>query len=73
MVPRQPGRDYLIYTESTDQPIEIQFPTESASYRVHWIDARTGEVTAGEEVSAGRPLALPAKTNVLWLERTNVD
>ena len=41
------------------------------SYRVHWVDSNSGEMQSGEEVAAGRPLRLRAKTNVLWLERTN--
>jgi len=68
-----PGRDYVIYTTRVGQPIEIPFQSELASYRVNWIDAKSGEVTTDQEVTAAGPVKLPAKTNVLWLERTNMD
>jgi hypothetical protein len=68
-----PGRDLLIYTEHANEPIELTLEPELVSYRAHWIDAKTGEDTTGEEVTAARPLKLPAKSNVLWLERTSFD
>jgi hypothetical protein len=63
------GGDYLIYTEGTGGPIDVNLPSDSASYRVQWIDARSGQMTTGEGVSALKPLSLKPVKNVLWLSR----
>jgi hypothetical protein len=60
---------YLIYVANENQEIEVTIPDRLLRYRVRWIDARSGELQAGEDVGANPPLRLPAKTNVLWLER----
>ena len=67
------GRDYLIYTEHPGSNLNVHLPSELAAYRVHWLNPKTGDLTTGEEVQAGRTLSSPAKTNVLWLERTTLD
>jgi hypothetical protein len=64
--------NYLIYAASTSAPIELHLPSTAAELRAHWIDPKSGSISAAEEVAAraGQPTRLPAKTNVLWLEST---
>jgi uncharacterized protein DUF6298 len=67
------GHDYLIYTENAGQDIEVNLPNASARFRVHWIDANTGDAQDGEEVVAAQEVHIRARTNVLWLERDNTN
>jgi hypothetical protein len=64
-----PGRDYLIYAERTDRPIVLDLASDAGNYRAHWIDAKTGAVSEGDTIAAGKRVELPAHANVLWLEK----
>jgi hypothetical protein len=65
------GHNYLIYSELAGENIAINLPAGSARYRIHWINAETGELESGDEFAAGQPLSL--KSKAVWLERTRDD
>jgi hypothetical protein len=65
------GRNYLIYSELAGENIAINLPAGSARYRIHWINAETGELESGDEFAAGQPLSL--KSKAVWLERASDD
>jgi len=65
------GRDYLVYTTDAGGSLDLSLPSEPVRYRTRWIDTESGETRAGGDVTAGKPLQLEAKANVLWLERIN--
>jgi hypothetical protein len=69
----RPGGDYLIYVEDRSDTLNVNLPGPPARYRVHWIDARSGETTSGGEVTTGRPLRLRPQASAVWLERTAND
>jgi hypothetical protein len=62
-------QNILVYTQSIGTDIELTAPRKS-NWRVHWIDAASGEVESGEDVAATPQFTLRAKTNVVWLERS---
>ena len=66
------GGDWLIYSERRGEPIEATLPGEPGRYRVHWIDARTGEMKTGGSVS-GRTIRLRPQADAVWLERVKSD
>jgi hypothetical protein len=62
---REPGKQYLFYSSGKT---ELDLSAESGSFRIHVVDARTGEAaTHGETVRAGKTITLPA--GVVWLEK----
>jgi hypothetical protein len=65
------GHNYLIYSELADETIAIDLPGRPARYRIHWINAKTGELESGDEFAAGQPLSV--KSKAVWLERTRDD
>lgn len=66
-----PDGDYLVYTSSTEGPLDVHVLTAPATYRVRSIDVRTGEVVATDLVRAETLLSLSPKTNALWITRAN--
>jgi hypothetical protein len=67
------GGDYLVDRDQVGESLVVDLPMKSARYHVHWIDAKTGADTEGDEIAVDQPLRLKAETNVLWLERTSSD
>jgi hypothetical protein len=67
-----PHGDRLVYVEQTGQHVELDLPSDT-TYRLHWIDAKTSEVSSVDVLSADQAFRVPAKTNVLWLERIQID
>jgi hypothetical protein len=69
----RPGGDYLIYTENAGDTLDVNLPGPPVKYHVHWIDADSGEMTSGGEVTSGQPFNLRPQANALWLERITSD
>ena len=62
---REPGKQMLIYSRET---AELDLTDESGAFRVNIVNPKTGEVTRGETVSAGRKVNLP-NASVVWLTK----
>jgi hypothetical protein len=62
-----PSGDCLVYTEHREDTLTVKLPTAHAAYQPLWIDARTGEINAGEEIAVDEPVRLQPKSNVAWL------
>jgi hypothetical protein len=62
------GGDYLLYFGGRTSDVELN--VEAGNYAATWIDARSGQAIAEDEVqSAGSPVRLSAPAEVLWLRR----
>jgi hypothetical protein len=68
-----PDGDYLIYSETTDEPVRITLSGEAELYRANWIDRQSGEIVATENIDSRTPAQLRCKSNVLWIERLVSD
>jgi hypothetical protein len=68
-----PGGDYLIYTEHVGKLLNVNLPSETIRYRVRWIDAESGELRSGDDLTAGKPQRLRAEHSVLWVSIENGD
>jgi hypothetical protein len=64
-----PASDYLIYSETTDEPVRITLSGEAEMHRANWIDRQSGEIVATENIGSGTPAQLRSRSNVLWIER----
>jgi hypothetical protein len=62
---REPGKQMLIYSRET---AELDLTDESGAFRINIVNPKTGEVTRGETVSAGRKVNLP-NASVIWLTK----
>jgi hypothetical protein len=64
---------YLIYSQNTDVPLGLNLSNRSTGYRIHWIDAKTGDIARGDKLTAEALSNLRAETNVLWLARDDAN
>lgn len=66
-----PEHHYLVYVENADEAIELELLGKATRYRVNWINAKTGQLTAGEEVAGGRMIRLQPQSKVVWISRVD--
>jgi hypothetical protein len=60
---REPGKQILVYLGSK---AELDMSGETGSFRMTVVDPKTGEITPGENVAAGRKAKLPSSA-IIWL------
>jgi hypothetical protein len=64
---REPGQQMLAWADGT---AELDWSSETGSFRANEVSPRTGEVTQGEIVKAGGKLKFPP-ASVVWLTQEN--
>jgi len=65
------GKEYIVYSESSD-PIRISLST--GTYKIDWIDPRTGKFSAQKETQGGTQQFAPAQRTpvVLWIHQNRI-
>jgi hypothetical protein len=60
------GKDYIVYSTSND-PIKLKLA--NGSFKVNWIDPKTGKLAAVKEINGGTQEISPAQSSpvVLWI------
>lgn len=60
------GKDYIVYSTSND-PIKLNLA--SGTFKINWIDPKTGKLSAGKEINGGTQEISPAQSSpvVLWI------
>jgi hypothetical protein len=61
--------DYLIYSDAPDGNIAVNLSAVQGRYRVYWIQAQSGAMKLGGEVSGGEMVRMAAGSSALWLSR----
>jgi hypothetical protein len=60
---REPGRQMLIWLDGKS---ELDLSQETGAFRVQMVHPRTGKITPGELLTAGKTVTLP-QTTIVWL------
>jgi hypothetical protein len=60
------GKDYIVYSNSAD-PIKLTLA--NGTFKINWVDPKTGKVTTGNEINGGPQEISPAQQSpvVLWI------